>query len=542
MSRRVSLPSARNKRFSEVPSVSIPRSVFKRPSRHITAFNSGDLIPFFTDEVLPGDTFKLDCQLFGRLSTLLHPYMDNVYLDTQFFFVPWRLVWDNWERFCGMQVNPGDSTNFTIPQVVAPGGGTPGFAIGSLWDYFGIPTDVGNISVSALYSRAYNLIWNEYYRDQNLQNSLVVDKGNSGDNLANYVVRKRGKRHDYFTSCLPWPQKGPSVGIGLSGYAPVELVPFAVNNNPTLIRDADTGGSGMGSLIQGADLYSSSAAGIEGAITNNVGTQGYVIDPNGRLRTDLAGASSVTINAFRQAYSLQKFFERDARGGTRYFEILHSHFGVTSPDSRLQRPEYLGGTSTRIDVHTVAQTSETDGTPLGELAGFATILPSRHGFVKSFVEHGCVIGLVSVRSDMTYQQGIERRFSRLTRPDFYWPAFAQLGEQAVLNKEIYAQGSSVDEEVFGYQERYAEYRYKPSIVSGVMRSIAPQSLDTWHLAFDFANLPVLGSDFIQENPPLDRVLAVESSEQPQIILDCYHDLRCVRPMPVYGVPGLGDRW
>lgn len=524
-----SLPSPTQHNFAEVPRSQLPRSVFIRPSGVKTAFNAGELIPIFSDEVLPGDTFRLDSQLFGRLSTLLHPYLDNLFLDTHYFFVPCRLLWDNWEKFCGAQTNPGDSTDFSIPQI-SPEAASGGFGEMSMFDFFGIPPDVEDISVNALYSRAYNLIWNEYFRDQNLQNSLVVDTDNGPDDPNDYIIRRRGKRHDYFTSCLPFPQKGPAVSIPLTGNAPV----ITDGTNPTL-----TGGG----LTNAALRIQVSSSQLQ--LNGTAGSGGNVVfGDNTGLEADMSGVSAVSINAFRQAYSLQRFLEKDARGGTRYFEVLSAHYGVTSPDSRMQRPEYLGGGSSRINVNTVAQTSETSdaGTPLGELAGFATITPAKHGFVKSFVEHGIIIGLASVRADLTYQQGIERRFSRLTRYDYYWPAFAQLGEQAVLNKEIFVQGTSADDDVFGYQERSAEYRYKPSIVTSVLRSSAAQSLDTWHMALDFSALPVLGDDFIQDQPPVDRVLAVQSTEQPQVLLDCYHHLKCARPMPLFGVPGLGDRF
>lgn len=525
----MNLPSVMSHGFSKVPQAEIPRSSFDRSHGFKTTFDAGKLIPIFCDEVLPGDTFNLNMTGFGRLATPLHPIMDNMYLETFFFFVPNRLVWDNWEKFNGQQDNPGDSTDYLVPTLSNNGGS--GLNEGTLPDYFGIPTGVTNItgSVSALPFRAYKLIYNEWFRDQNLIDSHPVPKDDGPDSLANNMeLLKRGKRHDYFTSCLPWPQKGDAVSLPLGGEAPVVTDGTTLNLTNaagTLNRNIFHDDSIKGPAYNAPPLTTELA---------------YWGDSTG-LQTDLTNATAATINDLREAFQVQKMLERDARSGTRYTEIIQAHFGVTSPDARLQRPEYLGGGSTRVSVSPVPQTSSTDTTsPQGNLAAFGTVGFDRHGFTKSFTEHGHIIGIACVRADLTYQQGLNRMWSRQDRYDFYWPALAHLGEQAVLNKEIYAQGTAADDDVFGYQERYAEYRYKPSLITGKFRSNSPTSLDTWHLSQDFASLPVLNKTFIEENPPIDRVIAVPS--EPHFILDSYFQLKCARPMPMYGVPGLIDHF
>ncbi len=526
-------PSVMSHDFSRVPSAEIPRASFDRSHGHKTTFNAGDLIPVFLDEALPGDTFNLNMTAFGRLATPLHPIMDNLFLDSQFFAVPMRLLWENWEKFMGAQDDPGDSTDFLIPSLT----NISNLASNTIFDYFGLPTLVGGATpagVSALPFRAYKLIWNEWYRDQNLQDSVAVPLDDGPDFGSALSLLKRGKRHDYFTSCLPWPQKGPAVPLPLSGDAPVK---------------------GMGSTAQtygatGQTIYET------GAVAGRVLGANLEINPTTSVRieedptntgfpaifADLTDATAATINELRQAFQIQKLYERDARGGTRYTEIVRSHFGVTSPDARLQRPEYLGGGSTPININPVAQTSSTDATsPQGNLAALGTLNATGHGFTKSFTEHCLIIGLVSVRADLNYQQGLNRMWARRTRWDFYWPAFAHIGEQAVLNWEILAGTDPViNNEAFGYQERFAEYRYKPSMITGDFRSNHAQSLDTWHLAQDFATLPTLSADFIEEDPPIDRVIAVPSS--PHILFDSYFSLRCARPMPMYSVPGLIDHF
>lgn len=514
--------------FSQIPRADIQRSNFNRSHGYKTTLDSGYLVPFFVDEVLPGDTFNLKATLFGRLATPVVPFMDNMYLETFFFFVPNRLVWDNWQKFNGEQKNPGDSTDFLIPTLEAGK-----HEVGSIADYFGIPTGVSLDKINALPFRAYNLIYNEWFRDENLQDSLEVPTGDGPDPINKYNLVRRGKRHDYFTSCLPWPQKGPGVELPLGATANLNGTLSVPGGSYTL--NVSTDGN---SLSHNPDWAWQGGSSVNPTIT--VPTNRIDMSKSG-VTVDLSSATAITINSLRQAFQLQKLYERDARGGTRYTEILRAHFGVISPDARLQRPEYLGGSSTRINVNPVQQTSATDTTsPQGNLAAYGVLGDKVNGFMKSFVEHGYIIGLVNVRADLTYQQGLNRMWSRQTRFDYYWPALAHLGEQAVLNKEIYAQGTSKDDEVFGYQERWAEYRYFPSQITGKFRSTYAQSLDVWHLAQEFAELPKLNSEFIVDNPPVARVLAVQN--EPQILLDCYFSLSCVRPMPIYSVPGLVDHF
>lgn len=533
--------------FSLVPSAEIRRSSFDRSHGYKTTFDSGKLVPFFLDEALPGDTFNLSCSLFARLATPIAPFMDNLFLETFFFFVPARLVWDHWQAFNGEQDKPGASTDYLIPlsEVTNLQNGTIG-------DYFGLPTNVNNpLSVSALPGRSLALIWNEWFRDENLQDPLNLVTDDTGKVLSegdfySMPPLPRGKRHDYFTSALPWPQKGNSVDLPLGGKL-------------NLVGPRSLDMSSVGKLVQ--------FTGVDSEFRSNHsffdGDNGYCPPTSDRINNfslantqsikyvdgsnidswygDLTTSTAISINSMRQAFQVQRLLERDARGGTRYTEIIRSHFGVISPDARLQRPEYLGGSSTRININPVQQTSgTTDVSPQGNLAAYGVAGDSFHGFTHSFTEHGYIIGLVNVRADLTYQQGLNRLWSRETRFDFYWPSLANLGEQAILNKEIYAQGTSEDDDVFGYQERYAEYRYFPSLITGKFRSTDPQSLDIWHLSQKFENLPRLNAEFIEDKPPLKRVIAVPS--EPEFLLDVYFKMNCVRPMPVYSLPGMIDHF
>ena len=522
--------SAQQHQFSEVPHADIQRSTFDRSHGLKTTFNAGQLVPVYIDDCLPGDTFSCNMTAFARLATPIHPTMDNAFMDTHFFAVPVRLVWDDFEEFMGETKTykaPGatrlDGTpDFTVaapipPTITAGGSGEAEF---SLADYFGIPTKVAGLEFSALWHRAYTLVWNDWFRDENLQAPKTV-LTTSGADGTTYALLNRGKKHDYFTSALPWPQKGADVTIPLGTTAPVATAGTSASNAFLSLQDGN--GDEKDFLSNGQGNTSKVGASLVGGAS--------------ALYADLTDATAATINQLRLAFATQKFLEIQARGGSRYIEVIKNHFNVTSPDARLQRPEYLGGGSSPVNISPVAQTSSTDATtPQGNLSAIGTTVLSGHSFTKSFTEHTIVIGLVSVRTDLTYQQGLNRMFSRETIYDYYWPTLSTIGEQAVKNKEIYAQGTADDELTFGYQERYAEYRYKPSSVTGKFRSNATGTLESWHYAQEYASLPLLGDSWIQvTDTNVQRTLAVAS--EPQFIFDSLFKLRCTRPMPVNSIPG-----
>ena len=523
----------RQSRFATAPGVTIPRSVFGRSHGYKTTLDAGWLVPVFVDEGLPGDTWSMAAASFCRMATPLTPFMDNLTLDVHFFSVPNRLIWDNWKFFMGEEEKPGDNETFTyeVPQIqVLPAGYSPG----SVFDYMGLPLDHLGLEHSVLPLRAYNLIWNEWYRAQDIQESVQVPTGDGPDNPATYTLLRRNKRHDYFTSALPFAQKGSPVQIPLGDEAPVIGDP-----NSSQVPVFNVGPTGGALEASGGGVNPDVRINADGS--QDAGQDLVWNDPN--LVADLSQAESVTVNQLRNAVQIQRLMERDARSGTRYTEVLRAHFGVTSPDARQQRPEYLGGMSGRINVHPVATTAETEEGVTGELSAFATSGHVGERWHHTFTEHCTVIGLASIRADLSYQEGLERQWSRKTKYDFYWPALAHLGEQAIRNKELYAVGAILpeqDEATFGYQERWAEYRYKPAKITGAFRSDHPQSLDVWHLGQDFASVPGLNPAFLEENPPVDRVIAV--TNEPQFLLDLFFDFKCARCMPTYSVPGLLDHF
>ena len=544
--------------FAMIPQANIRRSVFDRSHVYKTTFNEGQLIPYFVDEVIPGDTFTLNPVEFCRLATPVVPFMDNIYIESFFFFVPSRLVYDKWVNLCGEQENPEDSTDYLVPTVSLTGDMT-----NKLPDYMGIACSSGtfnNVSVNCLPFRSYWLIWNEWFRDENLQKSVKISKGETntvlepmGQSTANpnyglpsgvknwYDPAPRGKRYDYFTGALPWPQKGPAVDLPLGQTADISLASNATIGLPSASMTNSSDGrtySASGILTNG-----SPAGGIlthygDGASTwTDKKISNVPVSSINGWNVDLTSATSITINSLRQAFMLQRYYEIDARGGTRYTEKLQAHFGVTNPDARLQRPEFLGSHSSMMNINPVTQTSSTDSTtPQGNLAAYGLNAQRYHAFTKSFSEFGYVIGLINVRADLTYQQGVNKMWLRSDVLDFYWPSFAHLGEQAIQNIEIYCQGNDDDKKVFGYQERYAEYRYKPSLITGQFRSTYKEPLDIWHLSQKFATLPTLSDEFIQDHPPISRVVAVPS--YPHFLLDVKFNLKCIRPMPMYGIPGM----
>lgn len=547
----------RGHRFSDAPAMYMKRTKFDRSHVYKTTFNSGKLIPVFVDEILPGDTTRMSVNYFARLATPIKPIMDNIYLDWFFFFVPNRLVWEHWQNFCFEQEDPDDETDYVIPTVTAAGNSDNAY-VGSLWDYFGLPVNTsGNLSgISALPFRGVYLIYNEWFRDENLQKSVKIQKGDNNEVLNSARASEqpswvftsgtsivpglacppRGKRHDYFTSALPWTQKGPGVNISLTGDAPV----FGDGQRLGLAPNGANNAVGYIGMTGNVGAIFRTASGSEW----DSGQTAFVTSDSSKsgLLADLSDISAITINGLRTAFQMQKFYERLARGGSRYTEVLRSFFGVVSPDARLQRPEFLGSFTKMVNVNPIAQTSATDNTsPQGNLSAYGVTAASFHGFTKSFVEHGYIFGFVCARADLTYQQGINKMWLRSTVYDFYWPTFAHLGEQAIELREIYAQGSEADTTVFGYQERYAEYRYKPSQITGKFRSsVTGGNLDVWHLSQFFKNAPTLNEEFVMENPPIERIIAVPS--EPEFLLDIGFRYTTVRPMPMFGTPGLVDHF
>lgn len=545
-------------RFDSNPTnLDMSRSTFNRNSSVKTSFNVGEIVPFYIDEVLPGDTFNVNTSKVVRLQTLLTPLMDNLYLDTYYFYVPNRLLWEHWKHLNGENTANAWTQNvdYEVPQITSPA--STGWIEGTIADYFGIPIGIVGLSVNALPFRAYAMIIDQWFRDQNLQQPIyfpLTDATVAGVNTGIFVsdIAKGGlpyiasKYRDYFTSCLPSPQKGEDVAISLSGDLPIysdgDPIKWASKyNGTTQFHNIQFAGSGSGSTYYSSFKSTNmDPGGTVGLNYYDVSLPTKASGKDSNLIADMSSASSISVNALRTAFAIQKLYEKDARGGSRYIEIIKAHFGVTSPDSRQQRPEYLGGNRVPININQVVQMTETS-TPMGDVAGYSLTTDSNSDFTKSFTEHGYIIGVMVARYDHTYQQGIERLWSRKDRFDFYWPVFANIGEQAVLNKEIYAQGNSEDDEIFGYQEAWADYRYKPSRVSGQMRSTATTPLDSWHLGDEYSSKPTLSDAWIREDKTtVDRALAVTSSVSDQLFADIYIMNKTTRPMPMHSIPGLID--